>query len=92
MEPVTGYGCGIFGTPLRSDVPLHDLTGGNYWAPDAIVYLDSQNRLVGGNGLTFVQQAGLQSGKLRAIDNLKEAASLTVNGNVLRVTNLTGTS
>jgi hypothetical protein len=90
MEPVTGYGCGIFGTPLRTDVPLHDLTGGNYWAPDAILYLDAQNRLVGGNGLTFVQQAGLQSGKLRAIDNLKEAATLSVTGNVLRVTNLTG--
>jgi hypothetical protein len=90
MEPVTGYGCGIPGTPLRTDVPLHDLTGGNYWAPDAILYLDSQNRLVGGNGLTFVQQAGLQRGKLRAIDNLKEAAALSVEGNVLTVTNLTG--
>jgi hypothetical protein len=90
MPPVSGYGCSLFGTPARTDVPLHDQTGGNYWAPDAIVYLDAQNRLFGGNGLTPYQLAGIQDGKLRAIDNLENSAALSVSGNTLRVTNLTG--
>ena len=90
MPPVSGYGCSLFGTPARTDIPLHDQTGGNYWAPDAIVYLDAQNRLFGGNGLTPYQLAGIQDGKLRAIDNLENSAALSVSGNTLRVTNLTG--
>jgi hypothetical protein len=56
MSPVEGYGCSMFSTPLRSDIPKHDLTGGNYWAPDAILYLESQGRLYGGNGLTVEPQ------------------------------------
>lgn len=90
MAPVTGYGCGLIGTPLRTDVPKHDLTGGNYWAPDAILYLEAQNRLVGGNGLSLTQIAGMQAGKQRAIENLENSAALTVAGNTVRVTNLTG--
>jgi len=90
MAPVEGYGCGLLGTPLRTDVPKHDLTGGNYWAPDAILYLDAQTRLTGGNGLTLTQIAGMQSGKQRAIENLEHSAALSVSGNTLRVTNLTG--
>jgi hypothetical protein len=90
MAPVTGYGCGLIGTPLRTDVPKHDLTGGNYWTPDAILYLEAQNRLVGGNGLSLTQIAGMQSGKLRAVENLEHSAAMSVSGNTLRVTNLTG--
>lgn len=90
MPPVDGFGCSLFSTPQRADLPLHDLTGGNYWAPDAILYLDAQSRLFGGNGLTPYQIAGIQAGKLRAIDNLENSAALSVTGNTLRVTNLTG--
>lgn len=90
MAPVQGFGCGLTGTPYRQDVPSHDLTGGNYWTPDAILYLEAQNRLVGGNGLSLTQIAGIQAGKQRAVSNLEHSAALSVNGNNLRVTNLTG--
>lgn len=90
MPPVTGFGCSLFATPERTDLPLHDLTGGNYWAPDAILYLDAQSRLFGGNGLTPYQIAGIQAGKLRAVDNLENSAAMSVDGDTLRVTNLTG--
>ena len=36
MQPITGVGCDKNGTPIRSDLPMHDLTGGNYWMPFAI--------------------------------------------------------
>ncbi len=90
MAPVQGFGCGLNGTPYRQDVPQHDLTGGNYWTPDAILYLEAQNRLVGGNGLSLTQIAGIQAGKQRAVSNLEHSAAMSVSGNNLRVTNLTG--
>jgi hypothetical protein len=90
MPPVNGKGCALFGVPQRADLPLHDLTGGNYWTPDAIVYLEAQNRLVGGNGLDYAQQQGLQEGKLRAKENLRDAAALVVTANDVTVFNLTG--
>ncbi|TWT43932.1 Ser-Thr-rich glycosyl-phosphatidyl-inositol-anchored membrane family protein [Phycisphaerae bacterium RAS1] len=31
MRAVTGYGCSLFQTPLRNDLPLHDQTGGSTW-------------------------------------------------------------
>ena len=39
----------------RNDMPLHDLTGGNYWMPKAIQWLDSQvpSKLRLGAGLTL---------------------------------------
>ena len=27
----------------RNDLPLHDMTGGNYWVPDAILYLNARD-------------------------------------------------
>lgn len=90
MQPVTGKGCGFFFAPVRSDLPLHDLTGANYWAPDAILYLEAQNRLVGGNGLSPWQISGMQSGKLRAKEHLEDAGAITVAGNTLKLFNLTG--
>ena len=36
MHPVTGPGCNKQGVPIRTDLPLHDMTGGNYWMPDAM--------------------------------------------------------
>lgn len=33
MRDVTGMGCNKRGAPTRTDLPLHDLTGGNQWIP-----------------------------------------------------------
>jgi hypothetical protein len=90
VRPTTGQGCNKRGVPLRTDLPLHDMTGGNYWMPDAIFYQNAQGTLRLGGGLTTVQVEALTAGKARAQQQLKWAASLTVSGNILKVTNLTG--
>jgi len=90
MRPVNGPGCNKNGAPIRTDLPLHDMTGGNYWMPDAIQWLDIQGRLRLGGGLTSVQIDALNEGKIRAMKQLNEAAVLEVNGSILRITNLTG--
>jgi hypothetical protein len=90
LRPVTGTGCDKRGAPLRRDLPLHDMTGGNYWMPDAIKYLDTLGRLRLGGGLDATQLAALDDGVTRAMKQLNEAASLTVEGETVRVVNLTG--
>ena len=90
VRPVTGQGCNKAGTPIRTDLPLHDMTGGNYWIPDAIKYQNAQGTLRLGGGLTPVQLEALDAGKLRAQQQLNLAAALKVEGNTLRVINLTG--
>jgi len=52
MRPVTGEGANKRGVPTRTDLPLHDMTGGNYWMPQAIQYLDGLGKLRLGGGLT----------------------------------------
>lgn len=89
MRAVTGYGANKSGIPLRQDLPLHDMTGGNYWMPDVILYQNTQNTLRLGGGLTALQISAIQAGKLRAQQQLDLAASLSVSGNTLKVTNLT---
>jgi hypothetical protein len=66
------------------------MTGGNYWVTDAIEWLDAQGRLVGGGPLTATQKTAMNAGEARAKSNLDAAASLTVNGNAVRIVNLTG--
>ncbi|MHC5110696.1 MAG: hypothetical protein ACYTHJ_12570, partial [Planctomycetota bacterium] len=90
MPPVTGAGCDKNGAPIRTDLPLHDMTGGNYWMPDAILYLDSLGKLLIGGDLADYEQAALSDGKTRAMQMLSGAGSLTVLGDAVRVTNLTG--
>lgn len=90
VPPVTGVGCNKAGTPTRTDLPLHDMTGGNYWTPDAIQYLDGLGRLRLGGGISASEVAAMNAGKLRARAQLDGAASLAVTGNILRVVNLTG--
>jgi hypothetical protein len=90
MPPVNGPGCNKKGVPIREDLPLHDLTGGNYWMPEAIQYLDNLGLLVIGGGLTPEETAAMNDGAIRARQNLAKAASLTVEGNSVRVVNLTG--
>ena len=89
MRAVTGLGCNK-NPPLRTDLPLHDMTGGNYWAPDAILYQNSQGMLRLGGGMTATQIEATGAGKARAMQQLKLAASLEVTGDTLKVTNLTG--
>ena len=90
MEPVVGEGAAFGIAPLRYDLPLHDLTGGNTWAPQAIQWLDGQNRLRLGGGLTPTETAAMNRGILRARASLQRGAGLDLTGNTLRVTNLTG--
>lgn len=90
MRPITGKGCNQNQAPVRTDVPLHDQTGGNTWAPAAILYLNGLNRLRLGGALTADEIAALNTSAARARQNLQTAASLSVTGNTLRVTNLTG--
>jgi hypothetical protein len=89
MRPVIGQGCNK-NPPLRSDLPRHDLTGGNTWVPDAIQYLAARGELRLGNTLSLEQQLALDAGKLRAQENLNDAAAFDLVGNQLRIVNLTG--
>lgn len=92
MEPVIGEGAAFGIAPLRYDLPLHDLTGGNTWVPSAIQWLDNQtpSLLRLGPGLTPTMTAAMNRGVLRARANLQRAGALDITGNSLRVTNLTG--
>ncbi|OGO39143.1 MAG: hypothetical protein A2W35_13740 [Chloroflexi bacterium RBG_16_57_11] len=90
LRATTGVGCNKAGVPTRTDRPLHDMTGGNYWMPDAILYQNSQATLRLGGGLTATQISAIQAGKSRAHQQLNLAASLSVSGEALKVTNLTG--
>lgn len=90
LKPVQGVGCNKSGAPSRNDLPLHDMTGGNYWMPVAIQYLDAQGKLRLGGGLSAEQISAMNDGIVRAKQQLNEAAALEVNGNALKIINLTG--
>jgi hypothetical protein len=90
MPPRNGKGCNKPNAPQRTDVPQHDMTGGNYWMGDAIIYLDSIGKLRLGDRLADFQITAIQDGKMRAMETLNEAASLSVTGNTVKVVNLTG--
>ncbi len=84
MRDVVGQGCNDPGVPVRSDLPLHDLTGGNTFIPDILPTFYP----------TEVDAPSLQAGKARAIAMLQKAATLAVTpepfGVTVRVTNETG--
>ncbi len=90
MQPTQGYGANKRGIPFRDDLPLHDLTGANTWTPQAIAYLDGLDSLVPGGGVTALEVAAMDAGVTRATENLQLAAALSVAGDALTVTNLTG--
>jgi hypothetical protein len=94
MGASTGLGCNKAGTPLRTDLPMHDQTGAAHWMPDAVLYMNTKGTLRLGGGLTQIQKDALAAGKARAQQMLQSAASLSAvqqDGNlVVRVTNLTG--
>ncbi len=89
LRAVTGQGCNK-NPPIRPDLPLHDMTGGNYWMPDGVLYQNTQGTLRLGGGMTAVQIEATQAGKTRAQQQLKLAASLSVSANTVKATNLTG--
>ena len=90
MRPVTGEGANKRGVPVRTDLPLHDMTGGNYWMPEAIQYLDGLGKLRLGGGVAAAYGAALDDGALRAKEQLELAASLSVSGNTVKIVNHTG--
>lgn len=69
MKDVTGTGCNKAGAPLRTDLPLHDMTGGNTFIPKII------NAIWPGE----INQAALDAGIQRATAMLQKAATLDVN-------------
>ena len=90
MRPTTGLGADKNGVPIRPDLPLHDLIGGNYWMPRAIAYLDSVGKLRLGGGMSTDQRDDMLASIERAEHQLTMAASLTATDHTVRVTNLTG--
>jgi hypothetical protein len=94
MRPVTGTGCNKKGAPERTDLPLHDMTGGNYWMPSAIEYLNNAGKLRLGGGMTATQITAMHDGALRAKEQLSLAATLSLinsGGNpTVRIVNHTG--
>jgi hypothetical protein len=88
MPPAAGYGCILMASPLRPDVPRHDLTGGNAFLPDILADFWPG----------AVDTSLLAAGKTRAMETLRRAAAVdayayrladTVRARI-RVTNLTG--
>jgi hypothetical protein len=69
MKDVTGKGCNKNTAPVRTDLPLHDMTGGNTFIP----------LLLPGLFPTETNDAALQSGIMRASDMLQHAATLQLN-------------
>jgi hypothetical protein len=90
MRAVTGAGANKRDVPVRADLPLHDMTGGNTWAPDAIRHQDAAGTLRLGGGLTALQGEAINAGKARAQQQLQLAASVSVEGDTVKVVNLTG--
>jgi hypothetical protein len=68
MADVSGKGCNEPGAPTRTDLPLHDLTGGNTFIPDILPMFYPAE----------VNVAQLQAGKARATAMLQKAATLAL--------------
>jgi hypothetical protein len=90
MKATTGIGCNKRGVPTRNDLPVHDLTGGNYWIYALVKYQDQQGTLRMGGDLTVTQIAAMDAGTIRAENSLRSTASMEVTGNTVKLTNLTG--
>lgn len=68
MRDVTGQGCNM-SPPVRSDLPLHDMTGGSTWLPTVLAQTHPIQ----------VNQAALDEGVVRARHMLQNAADLTAS-------------
>lgn len=78
MRDVTGQGCNFGNPPIRTDLPLHDMTGGSTWLPGLLAMLYPAE----------VDPAALQAGITRARYMLQNAAVLEASqqGDRLKVT------
>jgi hypothetical protein len=90
MRAITGRGCDKADAPNRFDQPMHDQTGGNYWVFPLIKYQDTKGTLRLGGGLSAEQIEAMDDGTLRAGEHLTQAGTLDVNGDLVRITNMTG--
>jgi hypothetical protein len=90
MRAITGRGCDKNNAPNRLDQPMHDQTGGNYWVYPLVQYQDQQGTLRLGGGLSALQIEAMNDGTLRAKAHLTQAGTLDVNGDLVRITNVTG--
>ena len=72
MRDVTGQGCNDPLAPVRQDLPLHDMTGGNAWMPNVIAALWPGE----------VNPAALQAATLRAVSMLEKAATVDMAANL----------
>lgn len=81
QRDVTGKGCNLAEAPTRTDLPLHDMTGGSTWLPGLLpqLYPDIPGE---------VNSAALQAGITRARYMLQNAAELAAaqEGSALKVT------
>ena len=68
MSDTSGKGCSEPGVPTRSDLPLHDLMGGNYFIPDILYDFYP----------TEVDTQQLDAAKQRAVAMLQKAASVAL--------------
>jgi hypothetical protein len=68
MRAVEGVGCNTGTAPVRPDLPLHDLTGGNAWMPMVIASVFPDE----------VDPVALESAAGRAVSMLEKAALLEV--------------
>jgi hypothetical protein len=86
LRDVTGTGCNLAEAPVRTDLPLHDMTGGSTWLPALLpsLYPDPND----------VNPTNLQAGILRARYMLQNAAVLEAGQQAdqlwVRVTNDSG--
>jgi hypothetical protein len=89
LKDVTGKGCDKQNAPVRNDLPLHDMTGGNTFIPPLVASLYPSE----------VNEAALLSGITRATYMLQNAATLEYQEPVIqsddillrvKVTNETG--
>ena len=84
MRDVTGTGCNEPGAPTRTNLPLHDMTGGNTLLPGIIAQFYPDD----------VDTAALTAAAARAVTMLQLAATLAITpedfGATVRVTNETG--
>jgi len=84
MRDVTGHGCNFGTPPLRTDLPLHDMTGGSTWLPGLLYDLFPSE----------VDPDAMQAGIERARYMLQNAAQLEAEAEdvtlEVTVTNNTG--
>jgi hypothetical protein len=90
MPPIAGVGCDKVDPNVpRADMPRHDLAGGNFWMLDVMPWMENRGTLPFGGGFS-AKLAAMADGKQRARDTLSSAAALSVEGDDVKVLNLTG--